>query len=65
MPSPTEVMSTVAQHRALLTLANRAGLTDDGLAELLATHCGKRSLDDLTKHEAAQLLMQLQRGDRQ
>lgn len=61
---PAQPMSTVAQHRALLTLANRAGLTDDGLAELLATHCGKRSLDDLTKYEAAQLLMHLQRGDR-
>ena len=61
--SPLEAMATVAQQRALLTLAHRAGMEDAGLSEWLLAQCGKRGLDDLTKQEAARLLVELQRGD--
>lgn len=61
--SPLEAMATVAQQRALLTLAHRAGMEDAGLSEWLLARCGKPGLDDLTKQEAAQLLVELQRGD--
>jgi len=61
--SPLEAMATVAQQRALLTLAHRAGMEDAGLSEWLLAQCGKRDLDDLTKQEAARLLVELQRGD--
>ena len=63
-PTATETLATMAPQRAILSLANRATLTDEGLAELLGERFGKSRLEELTKHEAAQLLMELQRGDR-
>lgn len=55
---------TTAQQRAILTLANRARMSDDGLAGMLNILCGKDSLEQLSKQEAAQVLVELQRGER-
>ena len=54
-----EAIST-AQQRAILTLANRARMNDVGLNAMLNVLCGKTSLEQLSKHEAAQVLMELQ-----
>jgi hypothetical protein len=61
--SPSEVPSSTAQQRAILSLANRAVMTDAQLTQLLDERFAKSRLEELTKQQAAQLLIELQRGE--
>lgn len=61
--SPSEVPSSTAQQRAILSLANRAAMTDAQLTQLLDERFAKSRLEELTKQQAAQLLIELQRGE--
>jgi hypothetical protein len=60
-PVPTEA-ATAAQQRAILSLVGRARMTETAFEVILVERFGKRWVEQLTKSEAAQLLMEMQRG---
>ncbi len=60
--APAPEMLSPAQQRAILSLANRARMSDEGLSSMLGILCGKTALEQLTKQEAAQVLVELQRS---
>jgi hypothetical protein len=62
-PTPPATLSlTGPQQRAILALAQRARMTDETFAARLETRFGKRAVEQLTQPEAAQLLVEMQRG---
>lgn len=61
---PSEEMSSVAQQRAILSIAARARMADQTFLALLSERFAKRAVEQLTRREAAQLLVELQRRDR-
>jgi len=56
--------ASLAQQRAILSLASRAGLNDRTFAALLQESAGKTTVELLTRQEAARLLVEMQRRDR-
>jgi hypothetical protein len=61
---PNDTSASLAQQRAILSLANRAGLNDRTFTALLQEHAGKTAVEQLTRHDAARLLVEMQRRDR-
>ena len=61
---PNDTSASLAQQRAILSLANRAGLNDRTFTALLQEHAGKTAIEQLTRHDAARLLVEMQRRDR-
>lgn len=57
-------LASVAQQRAILSLANRAGMDGEGLTTLLREIVGKSVVEQLTRQDAARLLVELQRRDK-
>jgi len=57
--------ASAAQQRAIYLLARRAQMGDTAITELLQDRFAKRSLDHLTRSEAGQLLLEMQRTDRE
>lgn len=64
LPGPNGASASLAQQRAILSLANRAGMDDQSLTTLLEEIAGRRAVEQLTRQEAARLLVDLQRRDK-
>lgn len=62
-PQVQEEEATAAQVRAIRSLASRARMTETALQDMLLRRYGKRSVEQLSKQQAAALLMRMQRGE--